>query len=93
MGQSAGPGSPIHFMCHGCRASRAWQARDTWGIPRSLGFAQCVTLTERTKPRAHLARRALGTRHTNTSREYRCDVCSYQGWSTHIDLERKAEKK
>ncbi len=92
MSLSAGPGSPIYFMCQGCRRSRAWQARDSWGVPHDIGTALRVTLTGRTKPRAHLASRALGTRHTNTSYEYRCDVCSYLGWSTHIDLDRKATK-
>lgn len=83
MSRSAGPGSPIFFVCPVARSNRI----GTWGdgeIPR-YPDGHGIALTGRTKARS--PRGVLGVRSTYVAREYRCE-CGHVGWSTHKDLEK-----
>ncbi len=84
MSRSAGPGSPLSFMCGRCRAIRS-----RWLNPALLSEGgKSVHLTGLTRPRRDRPGRIRGPRHTDTEREYRCQECGYRGWSSHVDLGR-----
>jgi hypothetical protein len=79
MSRSAGPGSPITFMCHKLRTKHSYAVRY---------FAQNdhrVTRTGRTRPYWPQRGSALGQRSMLTSHEYIC-TCGHRGWSNHIDI-------
>ena len=79
MSRSAGPGSPISFMCGTLRRKHSdWRDYD----------AHRVTLTGRERPYRASPTSALGLRSTTVSREYRC-TCGHVGWSNHADLGRR----
>jgi hypothetical protein len=77
MSRSAGPGSPVWFLCPVERVERRYGSRRE----------HVVTLTGREKPYRPNRGSAMGLRSTFTSREYVCS-CSYRGWSNHVDLAR-----
>lgn len=82
MSRSSGTGSPIAFRCAGCR--RKHNSRHDAGPP--VGYASGVDLTGRERK----IRSTTTPRHSKIGREYRCRTCRHIGWSTHLDLERKA---
>lgn len=80
MGRSAGPGSPIQFLCAAQRRDR-WRYRDRDGyVDTRYEPTHDVVRTGRTKPRQQ--RGAIGQRNMHTAHEYRCS-CGHVGWSTH----------
>jgi hypothetical protein len=82
MGQSAGAGSPVWFMCYRERQSRGIRDYLPGGWVRHR-----IKLTGRTRPYKPPKGSARGTRSTGLSREYECS-CGHVGWSNHMDLER-----
>lgn len=82
MGRASGAGSPVHFACPVARRNRNLT---TWSLPEGHD----VTLTGRTKP--YTPPRAIGSRSTFTSREFRC-TCGHVGWSNHAALERMEKR-
>ncbi len=81
MSWSAGPGSPVSFVC--------WRGRQDWRTKAAHRNVYAVTLTGRTRPYKAAYGSALGLRSTLMSREYRCE-CGHVGWSYHVDLLRLA---
>lgn len=85
-----GTGYPNWFMCA--------KAREIWYGPRSSAEGAARTGRERAEHRVELTGRTKPTRATGkghprkswTTFEYRCS-CGHVGWSSHKDLERKAE--
>lgn len=81
MSWSAGPGSPISFVC--------WKGRQDWRTKAAHRNVYAVTLTGQSRPYKTAFGSSLGLRSTFTSREYCCE-CGHVGWSNHVDLERMA---
>ncbi len=82
MSRSAGPGSPITFMCAKCRS--------TLQPDRNRGRSDRVELTGRERPYRSSGYSARGIRSTGVAREYRCLDCGHVGWSAHVDLARRS---
>lgn len=80
MSRSSGTGSPQWFHCP------RWRR-----LPRDIRhrLTHAIELTGRTRPARFAG--AMGSRSTNTSREYACS-CGHVGWSNHVDLERLAAR-
>lgn len=57
------------------------------------GHAHDVALTGRWKLRAPASHAARGLRNSRFAVEYTCAWCKHTGWSTHVDLGRRAVKE
>lgn len=82
MSRSFGTGSPVWFRCTKCRS--------TLNPDRRAGDITRVRLTGRERPRRRSKHHPIGSRSTHVAREYECLDCGHVGWSTHVDLARKA---
>lgn len=79
MSRSAGPGSPIFFMCARLRKVY-WRDRTD-----RLHANHRVVRTGRTRPAPRNPGHAVGVRSLMVEHEYRCS-CGYVGWTRHIDI-------
>lgn len=79
MSRSAGPGSPITFMCA--------RLRRKYYLSRRAADYAAHQVVRTGRERSYRAPRfsALGLRSSHTSREYVCS-CGHRGWSNHFDL-------
>jgi hypothetical protein len=89
MSRSHGTGYPIHFACS--QARRIWHGSSDEQSARTSRERRehVVELTGRTRP---TKRDGKGhPRKSWTTYEYRCS-CGHVGWSSHKDLERRANR-
>lgn len=86
MSRSAGPGSPVSFMCNACRRRICASSSDVRNAT-ALNRGGTVTLTGRERKYTPKAYTARGQRSDLVSREYKCS-CGHVGWSNHVALRR-----
>lgn len=90
-----GTGYPSHFACSKAREIYyGWRSREGSAVDDGRTSRErrshVVTLTGRTKPTKRTGKGH--PRKSWTTYEYRC-ACGHVGWSSHIDLEKMAEKE
>lgn len=79
MGANNGTGQPYWFRCSACRRTHALGGG---------GHVKDVALTGKTRKYTGGNR---GPRGSRTHYQYVCHTCGHEGWSRHVELERKAE--
>jgi len=83
----AGTGYPLSFACSKCRL--AWRSR--WDVRAEyVEIPADVDKVDLTGKERDPRNADPFPRKSDKERQYVCRVCGFTGWSTHIDLERKA---